>query len=163
VPHVAVAIGRTGPNGEYVHAAILYRRADKRVQVLDFDLGGRIQSSNPTPCFARYAWAIPQWPDTILEKVARYCESVAAKTLRFTYQFSFDEGVLLAEEGESFVIQGGKEGFTCATFVLAIFQTLGFPLANLSTWISRPEDEKWRHFSLIPTSVQSGEQTCTRY
>lgn len=34
-------------------------------------------------------------------------------------------------------------GLTCATFIIAVFRTLGFELVATRTWKERPDDQKW--------------------
>jgi hypothetical protein len=148
IRHVAIALGRTGPNNEYIHAAIFYRRHAGQLSALHFDLGGNILEDDPAREFPRFAWAIPQLSDRILRQMAARCESIAIRPLRFTYQFSFHKRVMLVEKDDSFVIEGGSEGFTCATFILALFQGIRFPLLNLDTWTFREEDEEWQSKTL---------------
>lgn len=35
-------------------------------------------------------------------------------------------------------------GFTCATFVMEVFDTFGFPLLDKETWQNRPDDIQWQ-------------------
>jgi hypothetical protein len=158
VRHIAVALGRMGRNNEYAHSLLLYRDQSKQVKALDFNLAGDITSSDPIKKVPRFAWAVPQLHDTVLPQVAAYCESIGTKPRRFTYQFAFDEQTSLARLGQNdFIIEGGKEGFTCATFILAIFQALQFPIAKIDTWVSRQEDGDWQKETLELLRKQKGK------
>jgi hypothetical protein len=148
VPHVAVALGFTARR-RYIHSAIFYRCADESVRSIDFDLDGNIVSATPEEKDQlRFAWAIPRFDPQILKQVAGFCESVGKDPRKFLYSFAFNEKVELAPKGDTFTIEGGTEGFTCATFVLAIFHRLRKPLLNISTWYNEPGDEEWQRSTL---------------
>jgi hypothetical protein len=148
VPQVAVALGRTGQRLRYLHSAILYRAADQTIWCLEFTLNGEYQSSRASQHNTRFAWAIPKIDQLILRQVAAYCESVAKRPQRFTYSFAYNQMVELAPDKDQFTILGGTEGFTCATFVLAIFNRLRVHLLDSSTWFNDTEDEVWQQDTL---------------
>ncbi len=148
VPHVAVGFGFTGRQRQYNHSAIIYRCEDRTLRAIDFSLEGDITSDSPEQKLQRFAWAVPQLHERQLRQVAAYCESVGKQRSRFTYSFAFNSLVQLADSSDGFVIEGGTEGFTCATFVLAIFQRLRLPLIDLRGWYNEPEDEPWQESTL---------------
>jgi hypothetical protein len=96
----------------------------------------------------RYAWSIPDLPDFDLADIASFCESVAARAPRLNYAFRIIESTELVAVGHS-VMLNNAHGLTCATFVLAIFQSLGHPLVVLGTWPSRAEDADFQRKILL--------------
>lgn len=144
VPVVAIAVGRSQPNsGEYFHAAILFRDSKKLVQSLDFGLDGAIAPAE-ADFLDRVAWAVPQLNLRILRQIAGFCEAIAKSPPRFLYDFELNAKVILKEKATGFYLAGETHGFTCSTFVLAIFQSKGFPLVKLDDWVLRPEDKNWQ-------------------
>lgn len=43
----------------------------------------------------------------------------------------------------TYVPLGEERGLTCATFVLAVFRTVGIELVDVPLWPARPEDHEW--------------------
>ena len=142
VKHVAVAVGH--PNrSPHFHAVILYRDSSGAVHGLDINLAGIISSTPLGMPTAAFAWAVPDFDDDVLEQVASFCESVGKEPRHLTYAFEIGSSSQLAKRGDHFVAIG-SDGFTCATLVLAIFQSLLVPLIDLASWHMRQEDTDWQ-------------------
>jgi hypothetical protein len=64
------------------------------------------------------------------------------------YAFSPPNGCFDATTGR-FLIGPTRYGLTCASFVLAVFETAGLPLVRYETWPNqRPDDRNWQEFVL---------------
>lgn len=59
-------------------------------------------------------------------------------SLKFQDTQFTDDGDLKLGEGEM--------GLTCATFIASFFSSVGIPLVDLDSWISREEDLEWKAF-----------------
>lgn len=56
----------------------------------------------------------------------------------------------------SFVAKTPGKGVTCATFVMLVLQTVGFPLLDIETWQTRPEDIQWQECIMQTLRQHSG-------
>lgn len=80
------------------------------------------------------------------EQVAAKCrEAIVTGSFRaFPYGFSSPQGFLDARL--QFVYGPGKFGLTCATFVLAVFDSVGVAFIEYDSWPIRPGDHRWQEF-----------------
>jgi hypothetical protein len=141
IRHVAVCAGRTSFG---VHAGILYRdSASDTVTFLDLSLEGVLSSTRASNAPIALTWAIPQLDTLALGDAAAFCEQLASTTPRIPYSFKLIESTRLIATGHEFSLKNAN-GLTCATFVLAVFQSIGLPLIDLPSWQHRPEDEQWQ-------------------
>jgi hypothetical protein len=105
-------------------------------------------SSAPLSDLTDYAWAVPDFHPMLLGQIAAMCEAMEQRPPRFKYCFTFEAGTHLVLRGEDFVISNGSDGFTCSTFVLAVFHTKRMPLLRMDTWIIREQDAAWQRSAL---------------
>lgn len=138
---VAVGICVTGP--EQLHAALLYRAEDESLRALHF-CWHRAWRDEPAP--PGYYWVRPGIQNSIARSLAALCRMVASQRALDDVPFGFRQdprtafdvttGKLIAPDGQ---------GFTCATFVLAMFASLGpgVRLVDARTWPHRPCDRGW--------------------
>ncbi|WP_343565498.1 hypothetical protein [Kiloniella sp. b19] len=54
----------------------------------------------------------------------------------------FEEGTL------QYVRDEVGAGLTCATFVMQVFESLGYPVVDVESWLDRPEDIDWQRMIL---------------
>jgi len=59
------------------------------------------------------------------------------------YGICYAEGDHFDAESNKFVRRDNAAGLTCATFVLELFRSYGFEIANRHTWIERSDDRVW--------------------
>jgi hypothetical protein len=146
IRHAAVAISATGHVQN--HASILFRDTGGNLKVLDLQIDsawrGTIVTEEYDPSRHAVAWAQPALKDRVLRNIARSCQSFSAKPLRVRYAFQFYKITKLEVAGQSWSLAGAL-GLTCATFVLAVFQSRGFPLVDVDDWPENdPDDERWQ-------------------
>lgn len=142
IPHIAVCVGRHPP---YTHAGIFFRDGSGDILLLDIDFNGKISAARPDGRKGRkYAWAVPQFPVLQLQQIAAYCERLATREPNVGYSFQFIDTTMLVEAGHDITLDEAN-GLTCATFVLAVFQSNYMPLVDLGSWSSRPADKQWQN------------------
>ena len=66
----------------------------------------------------------------------------AARNPNIPFGFAFDENCF-GHDGTYQPMEIGK-GLTCATFIIALFHSVGYPIVKLDTWKRRPGDEDWQ-------------------
>lgn len=70
------------------------------------------------------------------------------------------EGLKFGEDGN--LESEPYAGFTCATFVLEVFNTQGYVLIDTNEWPSRPEDEIWQE-KILDLLKQYYTEECLSY
>lgn len=107
----------------------------------------------------RYGWVVPQVPEMELKQLASFARVQAKNKDKNTdIPFSFRYAPPPAEYRYT---RGGQaqffimHGFTCATFVMSIFDWIMVPLIDHASWTLRPNDE-FSQLNLIPYIAQRG-------
>jgi len=133
--HLAAAIVARTPRGN-LHAGVLFRAAGDGAEALHLGWEDRLHSGWEWTGL----WAVPDAEPEKLRSVAAVCRRVRT---RFERDPRFPYGVMFGadgfdEDGALLVVPPAR-GLTCATFVLAVFQTAGVVLAVYETWPVRPD------------------------
>jgi len=137
---IAVAVGF--PQPEQRHIGMVYRAQETAVPrflhlAWHFDLRDEELDD-------RYFWIEVNIHEKRARQVAAQCRQVLlGNPDGLPYAFSYPNKCFDSVTG-AFLFGPTKLGLTCATFVLAVFESSGFPLARVNTWPDRPEDEVWR-------------------
>jgi hypothetical protein len=141
IEFAAVGVRATDPAAQ-LHAGILYVGLDRAVRLLHFcwDRDGRDEVPRDP-----YFWVQPGLRKSIARSLAALCRLVAkANALaRVPWQFRYDPA-LVFDRGSGQRKGASGEGLTCATFVLAMFESIGVRLVDVKSWPSRPCDESWK-------------------
>lgn len=111
-------------------------------------LGGLPKNEPPS---SSYYWITTPIDEDESFVVGAYCRAVGDPKINMRgipYGFSFRDG-LFDPNGRWLGVKG--EGLTCATFVLAMFRTLGYDLIEIDSWEQKPkadiqEDKQWYGF-----------------
>ena len=157
VAHIAVALSRNNFEGAVrSHLSIIYRASSGSKHVLDFLLDGQIRSISVEAATRRhrFTWAVPQFPEIILQAIAKFCETLGESKQRFPYWIDFPEDSRFFFDGDgSIELQGDAVGLTCATFVLAVFASQKKDLLDMNTWSEGDdartgEDDDWQRWIL---------------
>jgi hypothetical protein len=134
VVNVAVGIHSNGR-----HVGILYRM-DRTVRFIDFTgphslRWGRFRGG--------YHWGEPAIDAEMAENIACLCDVLGKrygnKRSSFRYAVRWTGTCLFSLDGQ-LNSQGGDTGFTCATFILAVFASFGAPLVHWEQWLPRSTD-----------------------
>ena len=141
--HLGIAILRADERQH--HIALMYEASDGTICLSHLrwhqDFHGR------DPLDARYYWnSVSGIHETNRKVVASWLESLAAAPQRIGYGFSFEgcEFIATPTGTISFVSKIPGKGLTCATFVILVFDRLGFQMLNLESWPQRVEDATWQ-------------------
>lgn len=138
IPDIAVAVCKHGDN---LHTAVFYRDDDERLLVLDLRIDGCI-NTEPASGDNRFAWAIPAIHPDLRASVRALCQALSKSPPEVYYALKYAPSEFFTE-GESVGVNlcGDTVGFTCATFVLALFDSLGLSLLRHETWPVRYQDD----------------------
>ncbi len=136
--HLGLAIKNIA--GEQNHCGLLYRLDDGEVRMLHlafhFDLRDEELRSD--------YWCAPAGLEVENQLVvAAFASAIANAKPNVPYGFDANGMVFDVVSGELLEAPAGR-GLTCATFVLALFRTLGFEPLDEETWPMRDEDEHWQ-------------------
>ncbi len=129
------------------HTGIVYRDRDDPgavTMLLHLAWHYKLTSEEVPP---DYFWIVPPDIDPYLAFVlVRLCGKIANNyrpgQRGLEYAFRYDDGRFDETTG-AFASASGK-GLTCATFVLAVFATYGYPLLRVEEWKEREGDREWR-------------------
>jgi hypothetical protein len=157
-------------NGSTFHVGCYYRDPETQtVVLLDLREDCCVYRSKPSDAFL---WRVPSLPFQDLKLVASHCAAIYEKYKGVGLTFVLSYRARFAQD-YSLTVEGPAAGFTCATFVLAIFERAGIRLLDTETWPSRPEDTAWQvhvrdYLSRILAPQQLVEQVtqdigCVRY
>ena len=143
IRHAAIALAVV--HGHQNHIGILYSDEDAgEVKLGHLAWHLELRTSQPKDC---YLWVDPPIPDRRARQVAARCRQILrANDKGIPYAFSPPNDCFDDETG-NFLLGATRKGLTCATFVLAVFDTAGIQLAKYDSWPQqRPGDAEWHQF-----------------
>lgn len=131
VPWIAVFICRTGYC--VTHSGIVYR-SDDLGGTAYLHLGGHLHLSQEPE--SRHILAVPDMYQEDQEYLAGVCRMIYPRLGRraLPYSFEYDPDLLFDPTTGALASPVNERGFSCATFVAAVFRSTGNPLVNLPTW-----------------------------
>lgn len=143
INHVAIAICAVPSTSEQRHIGILHKESDSS-DVKLLHLGWHYDLRDNTPG-SHYLWVDPAIPTPRLRQVAARCRQVfRANPNSIPYAFS-PSNDCFDDQTSKFLLGPTRHGLTCATFVLAVFETAGLRLAKHETWPDeRAGDHEWQ-------------------
>ena len=121
-----------------LHAGVLHK-ARGAVSVLHLGWEDRLRSGWNW----RKLWATPEVELERLRSVAGLCRLIWSefeRTRLFPYALKF-ENTKFSSEGR-LILGEGERGLTCATFILAVFKSVGIQLVDESQWPVRAEENE---------------------
>jgi len=124
------------------HCGLLYRASDRSINMLHLQWHCDLHNESGVP--AEYGWTVPAIPLERAKQVSQLCRLVWRKHPEIPYGFHYVPCKLFSLVDGSLELQEGMRGFTCATFVLAIFERCEMSLLELETWPHRESDEVWQ-------------------
>lgn len=126
-----------------LHIGILYRAND--VPPTMCHLACHLDLKNE-PARDDYFWADCEWlvNDYVNSKViAAFLQKIAVHKSIISYGIHH-EGHPFEPDGSFVGFPDDGMGLTCATFVIAVFHSIGFGIAVSETWQSRDDDAEWQ-------------------
>jgi hypothetical protein len=138
--HVAIAIGggALGPSG---HVGLLYKDGETvRCAHLEWHYHLKLEEGTRPGD----GWVSSSLPELYAMQVAARCRRIVrANPSGLPYApGSFGRFNAAGE----YVRDEGAHGFTCATFILAVFAAADVPLVDVQSWPARDDDERFHRF-----------------
>lgn len=143
INHAAIAIQSI--NSTQRHIGLLHRESDsKEVNLLHLAWHHDLRNHPPN---SAYLWVDPEIHPRRMRQVAAFCRKVwRSNEKSVPYAFSPPNDCLSRQTGK-FLFGPTRQGLTCASFVLAIFESVGLPLAQYKTWPAvRESDREWQNW-----------------
>lgn len=127
-----------------LHTGVLHRNVDGEAEVLHLAWKDNLVlgwEGNAGPW--RRLWAAPCVEPERLMSIAGKCRLIRKK---FREKQKFPSAIRFAQStftpGGHLVLGEGSKGLTCATFVLAVFNSMGIALVDEDDWPIRQEDDR---------------------
>ncbi|MFC1482300.1 hypothetical protein ACFL51_00690 [Myxococcota bacterium] len=97
-----------------------------------------------------YSWVVPRIPFERAIHIPALCDVVLRRYENggLSYAVKYSGEMFDAETGDYLTDEG--RGLTCATFVLALYQSLGLQLIETETWELRDDDIRWHRDIILP-------------
>lgn len=140
---VGIGIRFNSRNREVRHVALIYnpQYGETRLSHLRGDFGFADEAWD-----ASYRWQAAGGLDelerpTVVARLHALRRNKPAIPYGFRYKacnFRFE-----SDGTVRFIAGGAEDGFTCSTFIVRLFEVLGWPIVNIATWPKREEDEQW--------------------
>jgi hypothetical protein len=146
IERLALAIGRAG---RFIHLGIFYRNVDDVLHLSHMRWHCRLEGAADPNANTWLSWIDAGYENVVCEQIADYLGYVAAKNAAGQIPYSIKRfGQQLDGQG-NYVPRGSGSGFTCATYVLDVFEANEIPLILVESWPSpRPEDVEWAKYVL---------------
>ena len=154
---IAVAIGE--PDTDQRHIGILHRTKDSVPEFLHLAWHCLLQNDSELPDYLT-VWVAPTVPRERQRSIAAFCRRVWRKNAKDGIPYAFSKPCKSFDASTAaFLIGPSRYGLTCATFVLAVFDAAGIPLADYLTWtLDRPGDRQWQKKIIRTLEHQQVEQ-----
>jgi len=134
VAHIGIAIHQHGE-----HIGLLYRvTVEKPAVMLHLAWHNRLCSDSPSADYV--LWVDPSIPKERAKAVAAFCRRIWKKNGANGVPYGFSQPNRFFDHTGTVLKGPAKVGLTCATFVLAVFETAGLTLVQYETW-PQPADE----------------------
>jgi hypothetical protein len=143
---------------DQLHCGIIYRRDDD-LYILHLKWHNLLSKDNDLLPFTRYVYLkIDSLPDDRIESICAMCEVIYSRHnqrkiaygIKYNYDTNFHDGLVNINHNVS-------SGLTCATFILAVFNSLEIRLLNIETWKPRRSDLLW-HQKIIDALQESSRR-----
>jgi len=143
VKNIAIAIKSMGRGN---HIGLIFRSEDGTHKLLHLAFHHDLKLDSVS---SSYNWLLPALDDREQRALAAAAAEIAAFNVGGPVQYSPYYTGRYFESDSTYSRHKPGEGLTCATFVLEMFERLGFELLQLATYKPRPvEDEEFRSFVL---------------
>ncbi len=144
--YLGVGIRKSAPQQH--HVAFIYEAPDSSLRLSHLEWHRRFR---PYDLWNnQYYWSSADGMEALNRKtVAAWLFALSQNPQIIDYGLSF-EGCEFTQDATgswAFISQSGK-GITCATFIMLVLETVGFPLLEKGTWPARAEDTSWQNSML---------------
>jgi hypothetical protein len=142
VDYVGVAIRRF--SADQLHCALIYKLDEGELRLVHLRFHHDLERTTPAPPFR---WAQISLDTDNKQILAVLIDAIGHSATPIPYGLNPLGIVFDKDTGELLPPPIGK-GLTCATFIIAVFQTYGYTLVQEASWPSRQEDETWQRHIL---------------
>lgn len=137
VGDLAVVVIDNGHGGTHTGMAFLGEDGQRRFLHLAFHRHLVVGDVPAAGLFGR-----PQMPRVLANHLLMLLDKVgAANSNAIAYAFGYDGTTRFEPTSGLIRLGSGQIGLSCATFVLALFDTVGAPLVDVTTWTTRDGDD----------------------
>lgn len=150
IAHVGLAIKRAG---DFVHVGFLYRDEIGQIQLSHLAFHHAFRGADIPD--GTYSWLEAHFHEIVQEQLAAQLLHVAEENAAGDIPYSIIHRGLSFDGSGKYVATAPGAGLTCATYILAIFDSLQIPLLDLPTWpAGRQGDAQWAQ-SILHLLAQS--------
>ena len=146
-PHTVVGIG-IAVHQNSSHIGMLYRTAEgEAAKILHLAWHHQLRSDHPShsyPCRVR-----PWIPGERALAIAAFCRRIWKKAGDDQVPYGFSAPSVFFDHSGALISGPAKVGLTCASFVLAVFDSAGLPLVRLDEWPPPTSVDKARQRELV--------------
>lgn len=140
--YVGIAIKSTSQRHQRMHVGLLYRHSSGGIRFAHLAMHNNL-CDDPLPLEPDFLWSDCEalsHADSLSEFVADFIE-MCAQSKQIPYGPNPPEAAF--DEKGRYRSRDVSEGLTCATYVSSVLHGAGFPVVQLETWQSRPDDAQW--------------------
>ncbi len=152
-PNTVVGIG-IAVHQSSSHIGVLYRTGEgKPANILHLAWHHQLKSDEPSlgyPC-----WVRPRIADERALAIAAYCRRIWKQAARQQVPYGFSAPNAFFDQSGALLLGPAKVGLTCASFVLAVFDGAGSPLARLEEWPGASAEDTERQRELLDQLLQT--------
>jgi hypothetical protein len=130
---------RTFRGEAQIHIGLLYKIDNAAALMLHLRWHFDVKNDAPTD---EYRWIQIDLDEINRRNLAGLCRLIASRADKIPYGLNYN-GLYFSAGGE-YLSRARGEGLTCATFVMAVFETYKIPILKLGEWSIRPEDIWWQ-------------------
>jgi hypothetical protein len=140
VKDVGIVVRALGPERRQVHIGMLYKI--DVAAALNLNLREHLDLRNEPPT-DHYGWMQIELDEINRRLLSALCALIASKSRTIPYGFTYN-GLYFTHAGD-YVSRDLGHGLTCATFVMAIFETYSIPVLKTQEWTAADlEDQGWQ-------------------
>jgi hypothetical protein len=152
VKDLGIAIRKfTGPQVP-LHIGLLHRVENESAYVLNLRHFGDLRNEPPTDS---YRWVQVELDEINRRALVALCHLLAKKLPSIPFGFTFNRNYI-NQAGEYITGEFG-DGLTCATFVMAVFDTYHIPLLRTQEWPAASlQDQGWQAFQVNEVQLKRG-------
>jgi hypothetical protein len=152
VQDVGIAIRTIGQTRQ-VHIGLLYKVGS--AATLNLNLREHLDLRNEPPT-DNYCWIQIDLDEINRRLLASLCALIAAKSKHVPYGFTYNG--LYFTQGGDYLPRDIGHGLTCATFVMALFETYSIPVLMTNQWLPADlQDQGWQASMVREISMRRGE------
>lgn len=154
-PHLIASLGvALYYNGG--HVGLLYRVVRQEIAFLH--LGGRNDLRSDAPPDAIYCWIEPEIPPARAMAIAAFCRRIWKQSQGGKIVYGFGRSGHYFDLSSGRITRNAKVGLTCASFVLEVFDSAGFPLVINDTWPRPSENDIEKQKALFSQIIWDKDQ-----